>query len=62
MKRVMEALRRREAEERLPVIRLEIDYELMTLYDAMMEEDEEQIDNSKQRLNELRTELIQWMA
>ncbi|SEB11482.1 hypothetical protein SAMN05421743_11773 [Thalassobacillus cyri] len=62
MKRVMEALRRREAEERLPVIRLEIDYELMTLYDAMMEEDEEQIANSKQRLNELRTELIQWMA
>ncbi|MFG6116813.1 hypothetical protein ACGTN9_16805 [Halobacillus sp. MO56] len=62
MKRVMEALRRREAEEKLPVIRLEIDYELMTLYDAMMEEDEEQIINSKQRLNELRTELIQWMA
>ncbi|WP_085507971.1 hypothetical protein [Thalassobacillus devorans] len=62
MKRVMEALWQREAEEKLPVIRLEIDYELMTLYDAMMEEDEEQIAISKQRLNELRTELLQWMA
>ncbi|MBM7552908.1 hypothetical protein [Thalassobacillus pellis] len=61
MKRVMEALRRREAEEKLPVIRMEIDYELVTLHDAMMADDKAQIETSKKRLNELRAELFQWL-
>ena len=34
MNYVMDALRKKEAEKKLPMIRLEIDYELMTLYDA----------------------------
>ncbi|GEN86632.1 hypothetical protein [Oceanobacillus sojae] len=59
MKYVMEALRRKEAEERLPVIKLEIDYELATLYEAMQDEDTLQIIKSKERLKQLSE---QWMA
>ncbi|GAA0334594.1 hypothetical protein [Oceanobacillus sp. FSL W7-1293] len=58
MKYVMEALRRKEAEERLPVIKLEIDYELATLYDAMQEEDTVQIIKSKERLKQLSEQWI----
>ncbi|GIO22342.1 hypothetical protein [Oceanobacillus sp. J11TS1] len=59
MKYVMEALRRKEAEELLPVIKLEIDYELATLYEAMQEEDTVQIIKSKERLKQLRE---QWVS
>ncbi|MDM8100855.1 MULTISPECIES: hypothetical protein [Oceanobacillus] len=58
MKYVMEALRRKEAEERLPVIKLEIDYELATLYDAMQEKDTVQIIKSKERLKQLSEQWI----
>ncbi|MFG6149052.1 hypothetical protein [Halobacillus sp. B23F22_1] len=60
MKHVMEALRKREAEERLPVIRMEIDYELVCLYDAMIAEDKEQMDKCKMRLSELHKQLMEW--
>ncbi|MEC3882207.1 hypothetical protein GLW00_08165 [Halobacillus litoralis] len=60
MKHVMEALRKREAEEKLPVIRMEIDYELVTLHDAMIAGDVEQIKKTKRRLSELRKQLIEW--
>ncbi|WP_079529708.1 hypothetical protein [Halobacillus hunanensis] len=60
MKYVMEALRKKEAEERLPVIRLEIDYELVTLHDAMLAQDQEQIDACKVRLAKLRQQLLDW--
>lgn len=59
MKYVMEALRRKEAEERLPVIKLEIDYELATLYEAMQDGDTVQIIKSKERLKQLSE---QWMV
>ncbi|UFJ41870.1 hypothetical protein LOK74_05035 [Brevibacillus humidisoli] len=55
---VMAALKRRDAEERIPVLRLELDYELATLYDAMQECDTEQIKRSKQRLKKLRREML----
>lgn len=58
MKFVMEAFRRREALEKLPVIRMEIDYELVTLHDAMKEKDTVQIIKTKERLEQLRR---QWM-
>ncbi|SFJ91946.1 hypothetical protein SAMN04487936_105210 [Halobacillus dabanensis] len=60
MKHVMEALRKREAEEKLPVIRMEIDYELVTLHDAMIGGDVEQMKKTKRRLSELRKQLIEW--
>lgn len=58
MKYVMEAIRRKEAEERLPVIRMEIDYELVTLYDALEANDRVEIIKAKERLEQLR---IQWL-
>ncbi|BAC13377.1 hypothetical protein ACFQ4N_10495 [Oceanobacillus iheyensis] len=58
MKYVMDALRRKEAEEKLPVIRLEIDYELATLFEALQENDTVLIIKTKERLKQLRK---QWL-
>ncbi|WP_099157949.1 hypothetical protein [Virgibacillus ndiopensis] len=58
MKYVMEALRRKEAQEKLPVIRMEIDYELVTLYDALQANDTVQIIKTKERLEHLRIQLM----
>ncbi|HLR07807.1 MAG TPA: hypothetical protein VK136_00920 [Bacillota bacterium] len=55
---VMEAMRKQELKENLPVIRMEIDYELATLYDAMQTWDTVQMIKSKQRLKQLRH---QWL-
>lgn len=59
MKRVIDALREREVMERLPVVRMEVDYELMMLHEAMENGDEEQKEQSKERLEKLRNELLQ---
>jgi hypothetical protein len=59
VKYVMEALKRKEAEEKLPVIRMEIDYELVTLYDAMQEKDSIQIIKTKERLESLRSQMLE---
>lgn len=58
MKEVVQTLKRTAAEERIPVLRLELNYELATLHDAIMTEDDEQIKCSKQRLEALRQELL----
>ena len=50
----MDVLRQNEAHEQLPVIRLEIDYELVTLHDAMQTNDKVEIIKSKERLESLR--------
>lgn len=59
MKYVLDALRKREAEEKLPVVQMEIDYELVTLHDAMVEGNEEEIEKTKERLEELRKEWVE---
>lgn len=58
MKQVVQTLKRMDGEERLPVLRLELDYELATLYDALSANDAEKIQSSKQRLESLRHELL----
>ena len=57
MNYVMDALRKKEAEKKLPVIKMEIDYELLTLYDAMQAKDETQTILTKERLAGLHGEL-----
>lgn len=57
MKYVMEALRRKEAQEKIPVIRMEIDYELVSLFDALKENDKVEIIKAKERLEQLRIQL-----
>ncbi|MDN9012217.1 hypothetical protein [Brevibacillus laterosporus] len=58
MDQVIAALKRRDAEERIPVLRLELDYELATLYDAMQSRNKEQMQRSKAQLRLLRKEML----
>ncbi|MBP1968238.1 hypothetical protein J2Z83_000330 [Virgibacillus natechei] len=53
----MEVIRRKEEAEKLPVIRMEIDYELVTLHDALKANDKVQIIKAKERLEQLRLQL-----
>ncbi|HLR80340.1 MAG TPA: hypothetical protein VK119_07125 [Bacillota bacterium] len=55
---VMMELRREELKEKLPIVRMEIDYELLTLYDALQVNDTVQIIKSKERLQQLRHQLL----
>lgn len=55
---MMEAIWREEAKKQLPAIRLEIDYELVTLHDALLEDDRVQIIRSKEKLEHLRIQLL----
>lgn len=58
MKQVMDAFKRKDVEKRLRVIRMEIDYELATLHDALTSNDQEQIKRSKENLEKFRLELL----
>jgi len=58
MEQVIQVFNRNDAERRIPVLRLEIDYELATLHDALLAEDIKTIQTCKQRLEVLRQELI----
>ncbi len=57
VKYLMQAIEKQEAILKLPVIRMEIDYELMNLYEAMQAEDTAEMEKIKKRLEKLRTEL-----
>lgn len=59
LKYVMTALRQKEAQKQLPVIRMEIDYELLTLYEALEANDKVQIIKSKEKLAYLRLQLLE---
>lgn len=58
MDQVIAALKRRDSEERIPVLRMELDYELATLFDAMSQEDKTQMKRSTERLKQLRREML----
>ena len=62
MKQVIQTLKKTEAERRIPVLRLEVDYELATLHDALVAKDSEQIKRSKKKLERLRQEMLQLEA
>lgn len=55
---VIKALKRRDVEKRIPVLRLELDYELALLYEAMKENNTHKIDQCKAKLKELRKEML----
>ncbi len=56
---VMQALRSKRSEERIPVLRLELDYELAALHEALQEGNAKAIHASKKKLTELRHEMLQ---
>jgi len=58
MKKMMNGVKRIDGEKRMAVLRLELDYELATLYEAMVENDEEKKKECKRKLEKLRQELI----
>ncbi|AOM83313.1 hypothetical protein [Salisediminibacterium beveridgei] len=62
MEKVIQTLRRKDGENRIPVLKLEIDYELQTLYDAIVAEETFQVEESKSKLSELRNEWLRLEA
>lgn len=62
MKNLMYQVSTEHYELQLKVIRMEIDYELVTLFDAMTEENDRGIYRTKQRLGYLvnKLQLLQW--
>jgi hypothetical protein len=59
MKQLMNQSRKKAAvKERTAVLKLEMDYELATLYDAMIEKNEEQKIKCKNKLEKIRQELV----
>lgn len=63
MKQLMNSVKNTPGEkERTAVLRLEMDYELATLFEAMSNQNEELKTKSKQRLERIRQELLRLKA
>jgi hypothetical protein len=56
---MVQAFKSKRAEERAAVLRLELDYELASLHDAMEAGDEEKSARCKERLKDMRSEMLQ---
>ncbi|PKH11066.1 MULTISPECIES: hypothetical protein [Planomicrobium] len=58
MKQMIQIIRKADVEkEYIHVLKLELDYELASLFDAMQQEDNHEIEKSKKRLQEIHVEL-----
>ncbi|WP_203332505.1 hypothetical protein [Planococcus beigongshangi] len=58
MKQMIQIIRKAEVEkEYINVLKLELDYELASLFDAMQQNDEQEMTKSKKRLQEIHVEL-----
>ena len=55
---IIQAFKSKRVEERIPVLRLELDYELALLHEVLSQGDMIRAARSKERLEELRRELI----
>ncbi len=64
MRQVMNTASRRKTteKERTAVLRLEMDYELATLFEAMTEKNNEKMKECKQNLERIRQELLRLKA
>ncbi|WP_100487566.1 hypothetical protein [Sporolactobacillus pectinivorans] len=58
MNQINQTLSRRDAEKRIPIVRKEIDTQLATLHDALLQKDMKTIELCKQKLEELRREML----
>ncbi len=58
MEDVVKAFKCRDPEKRIPILRMELDYELALLYEAMLENSTHKIDQCKSRLKEIRREML----
>jgi len=58
MKQVVHIIRKEDAEKKLVLgLKLELDYELASLFDAMQNQNQAEFDKSKERLAEIHQEL-----
>ncbi|WP_033541651.1 hypothetical protein [Planococcus sp. CAU13] len=58
MKQMIQIIRKADVEkEYIHVLKLELDYELASLFDAIQQKNEREIDKSKKRLQEIHVEL-----
>ncbi|EWG11791.1 hypothetical protein LIS77_08375 [Cytobacillus firmus] len=63
MKQLMNTVKKKNGDrERTAVLRLEMDYELATLFDAMSEKNEDLQKQSKLKLEKIRQELLRLKA
>ncbi len=62
MEQVIRTYKKIDGEKRIAVLRLEIDYELATLHDAMVAYDYEKIIECKKNLEKYRQELVRLKA
>jgi len=62
MEKVIQTLKRRDGEKRIPVLKLEIDYELQTLFDAIQANEQDQVTDCKAKLDTLRSEWLRLEA
>ena len=63
MKQLINSTRKRNGEiQRTAVLRLEMDYELATLFDAMTDADKPKMKECKQKLERIRQELLRLKA
>lgn len=54
MRQVVHIIRKNDMEkEKIQTLKLELDYELATLFDALTDQDDEAINKSKKRLKEI---------
>lgn len=58
MENVIKAFKSKDSEKRIPVLKLEIDYELAQLHEAIQEKNTHLADQCKARLTELRREML----
>lgn len=58
MKQIVHIIRKEDLEKKLILgLKLELDYELASLFDAMQKDNQTEIDKSKGRLGEIHSEL-----
>lgn len=58
MKQVVQIVRKQDVEKKLILgLKLELDYELASLFDAIQQNNQKEIDKSKARLSEIHSEL-----
>ena len=63
MKQLINSKRKKNGElQRTAVLRLEMDYELATLFDAMTDSDKSKMKECKQKLERIRQELLRLKA
>ncbi|QOY34321.1 hypothetical protein AWH56_016505 [Anaerobacillus isosaccharinicus] len=62
MEQVIQTFKKTDGEKRIAVLRMEIDYELATLHDAMVAEDFGKIAKCKRNLEKFRKELVRLEA